>query len=292
MVSRRQAYAAGVTRAEIRANLTAARWRRSGRQSLALTTGTLSEPGRAWAAVFEAGPRAVIDGDSALILAGLRNFDSRSLRISVPRGVKPRRGPGINVRQTRRLQAGDLAADGLPRTRPEVAAVRAALWARSNKQAALVLTMTVQQGLATAESIAIEMLRVRRDRRRAFIHVVLLDLLGGVRSLGELDFARECRTRGLPEPTRQQVRRGRNGTYYLDAYWETWRLVVEIDGIHHAWAENVVGDAIRHNDLALRGDRVLRLPLLGLRVAPDDFFDQIIAALIAAGCPLDRRPAA
>ena len=29
---------------------------------------------------------------------------------------------------------------------------------------------------------------------------------------------------------------------------------------------------------------MLRLPLLGLRVAPDDFFDQIGEALPAAGC--------
>lgn len=294
VVSRRQAYDAGITRSQVRANLAAQRWRRVGSQSLALRTGPLSEHGKAWAAVFEAGPRAMVDGASALILSGLRHFDCDALRISVPRGVKPRRGRGLNVRQTRRLNPGDRAETGVPRTRPEVAAVRAALWARSDRQAALVLTMTVQQGLATAERIAIEMLRVRRDKRRAFVHLVLLDLLGGVRSLGELDFANECRRRGLPEPTRQAIRRGRNGSYYLDVYWEQWHLVVEIDGIHHGWADQVVGDAIRHNDLALSGDKVLRLPLLGLRAAPDDFFAQIESALIAAGCPLggDDRSAA
>lgn len=286
VLSRRQVYTAGVSRAQVRANVAAGRWRRSGSQSLVLHTGPLSDVGRAWASVFEAGPRAMIDGESALLLAGLRHYESGALRVSVPRGVKPRRGRGINVRQTRRWDSADLAPSGVPHTRPEVAAVRAALWARSNAQAALVLTMVVQQGLSTADRIAAEMLRVRRDKRRAFVHAVLLDLLGGVRSLSELDFARECRRRGLPEPTRQRVRRGRNGTYYLDVYWEEWHLVVEIDGIHHTWAGQVVGDAIRHNDLALTGDTVLRLPMLGLRVAPDDFFAQIESALIAAGCRL------
>jgi very-short-patch-repair endonuclease len=60
-------------------------------------------------------------------------------------------------------------------------------------------------------------------------------------------------------------------------------VVVEIDGIHHAWAQNVVPDALRQNDITLRDGRVLRLPLLGLRVAADDFFEQIERALTAAG---------
>ena len=63
--------------------------------------------------------------------------------------------------------------------------------------------------------------------------------------------------------------RDKRGRYYLDLYWPQWRLVVEVDGIHHTWAENVVGDALRQNSLAIRGDTVLRLPLLGLRLAAD-----------------------
>lgn len=118
---------------------------------------------------------------------------------------------------------------------------------------------------------------------------MLLDLLGGVRALGELDFARMCRRRGLPEPSRQVVRRGRNGRYYLDVHWDDWGVVVEIDGIHHAWAQNLVADALRHNDVTLAHATVLRLPLLGLRVAPDEFFDQIQQALVAAGCRLPDR---
>ena len=143
--------------------------------------------------------------------------------------------------------------------------------------------MSVQQGIVTAEPLATELLRVRRDRRRRLINSVLLDLIGGSRSLGELDFARECRRRGLPEPSRQAVRRGRDGRYYLDAVWEDWAIAVEIDGIQHSWAENLVGDALRQNTITLSGCRVLRLPLLGLRVAPDQFFAQIEQALRSSG---------
>jgi very-short-patch-repair endonuclease len=131
--------------------------------------------------------------------------------------------------------------------------------------------------------LGVELLRIRRDRRRIFIGSVLLDILGGVRSLGELDFARECRRRGLPEPSRQVVRKGRDGRYYLDVFWDDWRVAVEIDGIQHGWVENAVRDALRHNDFTLGDCRVLRLPLLGLRVAADEFFAQIAAALRTAG---------
>lgn len=99
--------------------------------------------------------------------------------------------------------------------------------------------------------------------------------------------ARELRRRGLPAPERQVLRKDARNRYFLDLYWPAFRLVVEIDGIHHTWAENVVGDALRQNSLALDGDTVLRLPLLGLRVCPDEFFEQIGRALVAGGWSRD-----
>jgi very-short-patch-repair endonuclease len=289
VLSREQIYAAGVTRAEVRAHVRADRWARVGRQTVCVHRGPLNQDALHWRAVFEAGPRAYLDGGSSLIAAGLRNFTMERIRVSVPRGARVFRIRGVDIRQTRRWCPDDLAPGELRRSRNEVAAIRHALWARSDREAALVLTMVVQHGLASADQLGLEMLRVRRDKRRAFIHSVLLDLLGGVRSLGELDVARECRRRGLPEPSRQVLRRGRNGKYYLDVYWDDWSVVVEIDGIHHIWAINVVPDAIRQNDLALQGNTVLRLPLLGLRVDPDAFFDQIEQSLVRAGCPIPGR---
>ena len=283
IVSRRQLYALGVTRAEFRANLVADRWARIGRQSICVHRGPLAQSGQHWAAVFEGGPRAYLDGGSALVEAGLKDFVMDRIRVSVPRGAPCPRRPGLDVRQTRRWSEDDLASTGMRRSRVEVAAIRHALWARSNREAATVLTMVVQQRLSTGERLGEEMLKVRRDKRRTFIHGVLLDIIGGVQSLGELDVARECRRRGLPEPSRQVLRKGRNGRYYLDVYWDDWKVVVEIDGIQHALAPQVVGDALRQNHLSIHGDTVLRLPLLGLRVAPDDFFDQIEESLLANG---------
>ena len=77
-------------------------------------------------------------------------------------------------------------------------------------------------------------------------------------------------------PTRQVLRRDGAKRYYLDLYWDDYAL-----GRWRSTASStrgrrsVVGDALRQNSLVIDGDRVLRLPLLGLRLEPDAFFDQI-----------------
>ena len=284
VVSRRQLYAAGVPRWEVAAHVRAGRWRLLGDQAVCLHNGDVDARGRRWAAVLHGGPRACLDGVSALIASGLERFEEQRIRVSVPRGATIRRHPLYDIRQTRRWSADDLAPNGVPRTRPEVAAIRAALWAATDRQATYLLSLVVQQGLAKPEQLAEQAMRIRRDKRRALLHATILDLADGARSLGELDVARELRRRGLPAPDRQVLRRGRHGRrYYLDLFWSAYGLVVEVDGIQHSWVENVVDDALRQNDLTIQSARVLRLPLLGLRLRPDEFFAQIEQALRAGG---------
>lgn len=161
--------------------------------------------------------------------------------------------------------------------------MRGGLWAVTDRQAATLLAMTVQQRLTTAEAIGKALLDIKRHKRRKFLERVVLDLLGGSQALGELDFVQLCRRRGLPPPNRQAMRKSSKGTFFLDVYWKDYRLVVEIDGIHHLHADAVVGDALRHNAISLTSDTVLRLPLLGLRVAENEFFAQITEGLRAGG---------
>jgi very-short-patch-repair endonuclease len=283
VVSRRQVYGCGLSLWHVRGQVRARRWRLIGDQVVVLHTGVIQPDGLRWAAVFQGGPRAQLDGASALVAAGLARFTEDRVRVSVPRGARVRRTSLFDIRQTRRWSADDVVSTGVPRSRPAVAAVRGALWAVSDRQATLLLTMTVQQRLARADELGLELLRVRRDKRRRLLHAVVLDLIDGAGSLGELEVTRLLRRRGLPRPDRQVLRRSARGRYFLDLYWARWKLVVEIDGIQHAWAENLVPDALRQNDLSMAGDTVLRLPLLGLRLAPDEFLDQIEAALTARG---------
>jgi len=283
VVSRKQLYAVGISRWEIRGQVRMKRWQLIGDQSVCLHNGPIEPHGHRWAAVFQGGPRAMLDGATSLVASGLEHFSDERARVSVPRGARVRRNQRYNIRQTRRWSADDLAPSGIPRTRPDVAAVRAFLWAASDKQAAYLLTATVQQGLAPADAVGREALRIRRDKRRDQLFAVVGDLIGGAQSLGELDVVRELGRRGLPAPERQVLRRDERGRYYLDLSWPQWRLVVEIEGIHHTWSTRVVDDALRQNSLAIAGETVLRLPLLGLRLEPAAFYAQIEQALRASG---------
>jgi hypothetical protein len=124
VVSRPQLYAAGVTRWMIRGQVRARRWQLVGDQSVCLHNATIERLGHLHGAVFQGGPRACLDGASALEAAGLERFSWPRIRVSVPRGARVRRTKLYDIRQTRRLQPGDVTSEGLPCTRPEVAAVR------------------------------------------------------------------------------------------------------------------------------------------------------------------------
>ena len=116
-----------------------------GSQAIAVHTGPLTADAEHWAAVFEAGPRAMLDGASALIGSGLQHFTVDRIRCPSPveRGsagsavsTSGRHGGGRRITLLRRRSMHQTRGRGRA----------AALWARTDKQAALVMTMTVQQG--------------------------------------------------------------------------------------------------------------------------------------------------
>jgi very-short-patch-repair endonuclease len=199
----------------------------------------------------------VLDGLSALHAAGLTGFTSTVVEVSVPMGCRRRSCPG--VRATRRRTMGPLAGAGIPRVKPEFAALRAADEARSHRAAALILCLTLQQRLTRPDRVLAAWHQVGRSRRRRVLDA---------------------------SPSRQVVRTAPGGRIYLDVAWEDIGLVVEVDGGHHALALNPVDDALRQNEVSLGGDVVLRVPVLGLRLSPAAFMAQVVRA---HGLLADRR---
>jgi hypothetical protein len=189
----------------------------------------------------------------------------------------------VVVHETRRLRRDDLVPTGLPRMRPAPAAVLAALWAASDRQAALYLVATVQQRLARPDDLARAAARVRRHPRRTLIRHVIAEISDGAQALSELDFAVLCRRRGLPAPTRQTVVMTSTGRCYLDVTWDEWDVTAEIDGVQHLQVDVWVRDAWRTNEVTLGGRMVLRFPTLALRLDPNRVMDQTEAALRRAG---------
>ena len=288
-VTRRQLYAAGVPRWLVQLELRAGRWQRSGQQTVLVHNGPVDPAARRWVAVLEAGPRAVLDGVSALQAAGLTVLTDAVVVVAVPRGTRRRRVRGVRVRETRRYREQDVVQVGIPRTVPAVAALHAALWAVSDRQATYLLTLAVQQGLCRPAALSDALTAVRRHPRRRLVAAVVLDLTAGARSLGELDVARAMRRRGLPEPVRQAVRRRPSGTEYLDADFPDHDVSVEIDGVQHELPDRRLADLVRDVVLATEGWTVVRIPLVAWRLDEEAVLDALEGLFRARGW---RRPAA
>lgn len=280
VAKRTELTAAGLPPGAIKAQIAAGRWHRLGVHTIGLT----AEPtviGQHWRAVWESGTGAAIDGVSALRVAGLTGWTEDDIHVSVPGNSRVHRQSGVIIHRPRFV--GAIHATGLPRTRTEFAAIRAAQWARSDRAAATLLAMTIQQRLTPPHRLLEAWSTVRRSQRRGLIDAVIGDVCRGAESLGELDFARLCRARGLPEPTRQAVRQGPRGRVYLDVLWADIGLHVEIDGAQHTQGLAPMDDALRQNHLAIDGTMTLRIPVLGLRLQPDAFMDQVVAAYKSSG---------
>lgn len=205
VVHRRQLYELGWTRWQVDAQLDGGRWAQVAGGVIITHRGPLPDRARWWAAVLQVGPRAVLAGSTALQAAGLTGVSDDVIHVAAPKSSRPRRPPGVRVHETRLLSHDDVLRAGLPRVRPVAAAVQAALWARSDRQACLYLVSTVQQRLVTAVDLADRLARVTRHRRLPLLRSVVGDVVDGAQALSELDFAALCRRRGLPQPTRQSV---------------------------------------------------------------------------------------
>src|SRR5690349_4335567 len=108
VLARPQLYELDITTWEIRGEVRAGRWQLVGDQSVCVHKDRLDAIGERWAAVFQGGPRAQLDGASSLIARGLERSDDGRVRVSVPRGARVRRNQRFDIRQTRRWSAGDL----------------------------------------------------------------------------------------------------------------------------------------------------------------------------------------
>ncbi len=278
VLSRAELRALGIDRRRVARQVAAGRWRLHGRRTVAVHTAPLDAGALRWRAVWEGGVGAALDGVSALLAAGMQGFTAELVDISVPPGRQALRVPGVRVHHLRRSGGTDVVTMGVPRVRPALAAVRAAHWAASDRQAALILCLAVQQRLVLGRHLLELVDPVPGRSRRAFVAQVVADIADGAHALGELDFARLCRLRGLPQPSRQVVRHGPRGRIYLDVRWDDIGLVVEIDGAQHRQGLAVSEDNLRRNALAISGEIVLTIDLVGLRLRTSEFMGQVAEA--------------
>ena len=231
----------------VRWRLATGRWQRPWPGVLATHSGPLDDEQRMWVAILSAGRGAVLAGLTAAVLAGLRGFTCRSVHILVPPGRQPKVGSGVVIRRSRFLGPEDVHPARLPpRTRLPRSLIDAAAWMPSGDQARAVLAAGVQQRLVRVQDLAAALERLTTVRRRRLMQQTLDDVAGGAHALSELNLTRLLRGYGLPAPDRQVVRYDERGRRrWVDAYFDRWRVVVEIDGMWHMEASTWWSDMLR-----------------------------------------------
>lgn len=272
----------GLTRDQIRAEIEAGVWRKVGRRTVFVAGGEPAQQALWWWALWESGERSVLDGVTSLLAAGLTGWSAEVIHISLPNNAHPRPLPG--VRHHRLRDVGLVQSSGLRRTKAVPAALRAAQWAASDRQAATLIAMAVQQGIVSGAELLDHWHNVTTSPRRKLLELVIRDVCDGAQSLNELDFAHACRERGLPEPTRQAIRRGRHGLVFLDVLWDELGVHAEIHGAQHYSKLASIEDSLRANEVQILGQAsiTLQIPVLGWRLRREEYLDQVAQALMVA----------
>lgn len=284
VLHRPEVVARGVPRWVLQAELRARRWQRTGCQTVVTHNAELTPEQRRVVAVLEVGPRAALDGVTALQHDGVKVEDDGQLHVIAPKGSSPKHPPGVRVHESRRFREEDVVVrNGVRVVVPAVAAVHGALWARSDREARLLAILVVQQRRATCEQLLQAAEAVQRSRRKALLRGVVGDVRGGVRSMRELDLTAALRRRGLPEPDRQVLRQRPSGRHYLDCRFTRFALTLEMDGEQHDEPAHRVTDVLRDLALIADGDDVVRIPNVALLLDEDRVMAALEAVFMARG---------
>jgi hypothetical protein len=287
VVSRTQLAELGAGHQLIARRVDSGQWQAVGPQVIALFPGELSRSQQMWVGVLHAGGNAVLARLTALEAAGLTGFDDDWIHVCLSQGDNTddlvHELVRVRVHESRNLPAEHLLPDASPpRMRQDRATVDAASAAVSERACRTILTMSVQQRLATARILRPMVVERRTLPRRAAILECLDDLQGGSHSLPEQDYLRALRRAGLPLPTRQQVVRRADWRYVLDAEFDEWLVTVEINGAHHMDVRQKEWDDIRRTRLAIGGRLVVDIGSWTVR------HDSDLAVLLTADALLSR----
>jgi hypothetical protein len=276
-------------KAAVRWRIQTGRWQQPCHGVVVTHSGQLSHDELLWVIVLGAGTDAALSGLTAARLDGLTGFDDGRIHVVVPASRQVRtKLPGLAlVHRSRSLGPADVhPVRRPPRTRTPRSILDAASWMRTENGTRAVLAAGVQQRLVRADDLATALTRRGTVPQRALIRATIADIASGAQALSELDFCRLTRRFGLPEPSRQVLRRDRRGRVrWLDACWERARVVVEVDGLWHMDATAWWADMHRDNMLTLSGYRVLRFPAFAVRDHPEVVAAQIAEALRLSGEP-------
>lgn len=247
--------------------------------------GPLTDAQKAWVAVLRCGEGAVLAATTALCASGVRVTAPAVLHILLPFHRRVPGVPGVALRRSRVL--GPLDVDSQrqpPRLRIPRAAIDAATLLTAPDDVRAVLCAPVQQRRAQTPELRSAALRLGPLVGRSLVLRTLDELELGATGVHEQRFTRIVRRHGLPEPTRQVLRKRRDGRAYLDVLWEQYGLHVEIDGLAHLAVGQWADDLDRANELEIaKRECRLRFPGFVLLEREAHVVDQLKRALRQGG---------
>ncbi len=239
-------------------------WRRLTKRTFLAAPCSPTERQRVWAAVLHGGESARLSGRNALVLHGWNGELTAPYDVAIPHDVQPVSGPEwMRIHRVAVPLTGPAAKPA--RTSAHLATAHAAAWARTDREAALMVISALQQRLTTPHRLRQALARLPRLPRRPIISELIAEFSGGAHSLNELDFAAMCRRHDVPEP-RRQVKRfegdGRLRAIDVEFLTPSGRVLrLEIEGVQHLDPANYFDDINRHNRLQMSN------PAVGLRVS-------------------------
>jgi hypothetical protein len=247
-------------RGHVRHQLAKERWQRPARGVIVLHRGQLSRDEQHLVALLSCAPGAALGGLTALEHDGLTGFVIDEIDVVLPEGAERLLRSDVNLHWSTELTDADVHPLRSPRrTRPKRSLVDAASWSpwSAERRARAIILAGVQQRLVRPGDLRDALTRRGPCRHRALIVESILDARGGIQSIPELDFEMIRRRHGVPEPTRQSIRRRKDGKCYLDAEWLDYDTACEIHGIPHIRVAQWESDLERANEIVIAGPRLL-----------------------------------
>lgn len=235
----------------------------------------------AWAGTLLGGPHARLGPEASGFLYGLVRRPPRPIDVLVP-AASPVRVAGAwrFIREQDGVRSGR-SPGAPPRLTPECTVLDLAN-ARSASAVAGLLTVAVQRGLTKPERLRSQLDTRARQRHRALIAGMLVDVADGVESHLEMLYLRTVeRPHGLPKGDRQDP--NPDLPCERDVLYRAYNLLVELDGQQWHEGENQFRDMNRDNRHALRDELTLRFGYFDVAGRPCPVAYQVYLALVKRG---------
>ena len=258
VMSRQQLLGVGLTPQMITTRVERDRWQTLYRGVYAVFTGPPPREAWLWAALLRAGPGAVLSHLTAAELHGLSDSPAEAIFVTVP-STRRIKVPGIVVCISGRVDEARQPSREPLRTSVEETVLDLVQLALTFDDACGWVTRACGRRLTTEGKLRAALAVRKKMRWRTELGDVLAAAGDGIHSVLEYRYLRNVeRAHGLPR-SRHQVRVVIDGkAAYRDAYYEEYRLAVELDGRVAHPDEERWRDSHRDNQAGVEGIQTTR----------------------------------